>query len=74
MARFRPNSRAGDNMSTGTRQPDDLMTRADELGDDGAADPAGCTGDEDAHVRDLQGLMSASVVTIPGPCQELSSR
>jgi hypothetical protein len=26
----------------------------DQLGDDGGADPTGCSGDEDAHGNDLQ--------------------
>ena len=30
-------------------EPDDLMSGADQLGDGGRADPAGCSGDEDAH-------------------------
>ena len=30
-------------------EPDDLVARAEELGDDGGADPAAGTGDEDAH-------------------------
>ena len=32
-------------------QPDDLMARADELGNDGGADPAGRAGDENAHEK-----------------------
>jgi hypothetical protein len=30
-------------------EPGDLMARADQLGDDGGADPAGRAGDENAH-------------------------
>ena len=32
-------------------QPDDLMARADELGNDGGADPAGRAGDENTHEK-----------------------
>ena len=35
-------------------QADDLMAGADELGNDGGADPAGRAGDEDAHEKNLQ--------------------
>jgi hypothetical protein len=37
--------------SVGAGQPDDGVTGGQQLGDDGRADPAGCTGDEDAHGR-----------------------
>ena len=32
-------------------EPDDLMARADELGNDGGANPAGRAGDKDTHLR-----------------------
>ena len=32
-------------------EPDDLMARADELGNDGGADPAGRAGDENTHEK-----------------------
>jgi hypothetical protein len=44
-------SGVGERSGRGIRagQPEDLMARADELGDDGRADPAGRAGDENAH-------------------------
>lgn len=39
----------GRGRGVGTGEPEDLMARADELGDDGGADEAGRTGDEHAH-------------------------
>ena len=42
-------------------QPDDLMAGADELGNDGGADPAGRAGDEDTHERTSKRL------TVLGP-------
>jgi len=41
----------GEDSGRGIRasQPDDLMALADELGDDGVADPAGSAGDENTH-------------------------
>ncbi len=35
-------------------EADDLMARADELRDDGGADPAGCAGNENFHRKFLQ--------------------
>lgn len=35
----------------GAGQPDDLVSRVDEFGNDGGADPAGSAGHEDAHER-----------------------
>jgi len=32
-------------------EPGDLMARADELGDNGGADPAGRAGDKNAHTK-----------------------
>src|ERR1700686_1517258 len=51
------------------------MARADELGDDGGADPTGRAGDENTHEKDLHlvdrpqrrgRLMSVAVITLPG--------
>jgi hypothetical protein len=46
-------AQVGDRLGGGVRagQPEDLVACADELGDDGRADPAGSAGDEDAHGR-----------------------
>jgi len=43
----------GEGSSRGIRasQSDDLMARADELGNDGGADPAGRAGNKDTHIR-----------------------
>ncbi len=35
-------------------EPDDLMARAQELGNDGGTNPAGRAGDEDTHEKGLQ--------------------
>ena len=43
----------------GAREPDDLMSRAEKFGDDGRADPAGRTGNEDAHGKHLQNWSAA---------------
>jgi hypothetical protein len=47
-------------------QADDLVAGLDELGDGGRADPAGCAGDEDAHVEppvmSLDDIVHASTV------------
>jgi hypothetical protein len=43
-----------------TSQPDDLMPRADELGDDSGADPAGRPGNEDTHENDLSYLTTST--------------
>jgi hypothetical protein len=43
-------------------ETDDLMTCAEEFGNDGRADPPGRTGDENAH-ENLHNLMSATVIT-----------
>ena len=40
-------------------EPGDLMARADELGYDGGADPAGRAGDEDTHERTSSDRLSA---------------
>ena len=42
------------------RQPGDLMARADEFGNDGGADPAGCAGDEDMHKKPPGSRFSAA--------------
>ena len=42
-------------------QPDDLMAGADELGNDGGADPAGRAGDEYAHEKPPGGRLSAAL-------------
>jgi hypothetical protein len=44
-------AQVGHGLGGGVRagQPEDLVTGADEFGDDGRADPAGGAGDEDAH-------------------------
>ncbi len=49
--RRRPRGR--DRSSRGLRpsQPDDLVARADELGNNSGTDPAGSAGDEDSHGR-----------------------
>ena len=52
-------------------EPDDLMARADELGDDGGADPAGRAGDEYAHEKTSDGRRLAGVLDTT--CQLLSS-
>ena len=57
-----PGGGEGGGRGIGAGEPDDLMARADELGDDGGADPAGRAGDEDTHER-----------TSRGRCQLLSS-
>ena len=46
-------SGGGEGSGRGIRasEPDDLMARAEELGDDGGADPAGRAGDEYAHEK-----------------------
>src|SRR5262249_2904539 len=63
----------GDGCGRGIRpgEPEDLMARADEFGDDGRADPAGCAGDENPH-ENL--LMSVAVISLACRCQSLSSR
>ena len=60
----RPGGREGSGGSIRARKTDDLMARADELGDDGGADPAGCAGDEYTHAKNLQTLMSVTVIRI----------
>ncbi len=49
----------GGGRGVGAGEPDDLVTRADELGDDGGADPTGGAGDQYAH-EDLQVAWPAS--------------
>ena len=44
-----PEGGHGGGRRVGPGQPQDLVTRADELGDDGRSDPAGRAGDEYAH-------------------------
>jgi hypothetical protein len=46
-------SGGGENSGRGIRagEPGDLMARADELGYDGGADPAGRAGDENTHEK-----------------------
>jgi len=46
-------SRGGEGIGRGIRasEPDDLMARAEELGNDGGADPAGRSGDEYTHEK-----------------------
>jgi hypothetical protein len=39
----------GGGRGAGAGEPDDLVARADELGDDGGADPTGAPGDQYAH-------------------------
>src|SRR6266508_3587066 len=49
-------------------EPDDLMARADELGYDRGADPAGCAGDAHTHGNppyDRLRLMSVAVISVP---------
>ena len=46
-------------------EPDDLMAGADQLGNDGGADPAGRAGDEDTHENLQVSLMSVAVITLP---------
>jgi hypothetical protein len=62
----------GSGRSIRASEPDDPMARADELGNDGGADPAGCAGDEDTHERppvvDVLGMedrtMSVTVISV----------
>ena len=44
-----PEGGDGGGRGVGPGQPQDLVTRADELGDDGRSDPAGRAGDEYPH-------------------------
>ena len=54
-------SAAADGIGAG--QPRDLVPRADELGDDGRADPAGRASDENPHEK-LQGSLSSTGVAL----------
>ena len=44
-----PQGGDGGGRRVGPGEPEDLVTSADELGDDGRSDPAGRPGDEYAH-------------------------
>ena len=48
---LRPGGGEGSGRGVRAGQPDDLMAGADELGNDGGADPAGRSGDEYAHEK-----------------------
>ena len=48
---LRPGGGEGSGRGIRASQPDDLMARADELGNDGGADPAGRAGDENTHEK-----------------------
>ena len=56
---LRPSGGEGSGRGIRAGQPDDLMAGADELGNDGGADPAGRAGDEYTHER------TSSVVARP---------
>ena len=51
---LRPGTGESGSGGIGAGQPGDLMTRADKLGHDGGADPAGRAGDEYTHEKNLQ--------------------
>ena len=82
---LRPGGGEGSGRGVRAGEPDDLMARADELGNDGGADPAGRAGDEDAHERTSRWSavlgtrrardrpMSVAVISYSTRCQPLSS-
>ena len=66
----------GERRGRGVRagEPDDLMAGADQLGNDGRADPARRAGDENSHERTSRWSMAVSPrVARQGRCQLLSS-
>ena len=48
---LRPGGGEGSGRGIRAGEPGDLMAGADELGNDGGADPAGRAGDENAHEK-----------------------
>jgi hypothetical protein len=55
--------RDGGRGGVGASQADDLVPGGEQVGDDGRADPAGRSGDEDAHVE-APNLMSLDDITL----------
>ncbi len=71
---LRPGGGEGGGRGIRAGQPDDLMARADELGDDGGADPAGRAGDEYTHEKTSRwSTVLGAGLRQTGRCQLLSS-